>query len=267
MEQLHGLVPGPILSLWDRQFDDVKTMRRLAARDSDAFVARAKQSHACFVLESAVESTDEQGRRILDEIGVLGKGKLTMRVRRVTLFRKAQGDEDVVLLTNLMDRRVVSAADLLSLYKERWGIERVFQQVTETFSLSHLIGSSPKATLLQLAFCLLLYNMMQLVKAYVAADGKVLATVVSMFYLFQDVRRELSAWAYHTGGVWPRVERDRNAMLRRLRELLKGSWDPVAYTKASDKKPRPKPKPKRRLHGGYTSVQRILEGRVRLVGT
>src|SRR4030095_5649252 len=26
---------------------------------------------------------------------------------------------------------------------------------------------------------------------------------------------------------------------RRLRELLKGSWDPLAYTKAADKKPRP----------------------------
>jgi len=264
MEQLRHLIPGPILSIWDRQFDDVGTLRRLAARPGDAFVARAKQVQACFAVESSIESTDALGRRVRDEIGVLGQGKKTMRVRRVTLFREAEGEQNVVLLSNLLDRRACGAADLLALYKERWGIERVFQQVTETFSLSHLIGSEPRAVLLQFAFCLLLYNLMQLVRTYVAADGQVLASVVSMFYLFEDVRRELSAWAYHTDGSWPRVRRDAEAMRRRLRELLKGSWDPVAYTKASDKKPRPKPKPKRRLHGGYTSVQRLLEGKVRL---
>jgi hypothetical protein len=242
-------------------------MGHLAARAGDAFVARAKQAHACFAVESAVETTDGLGRRVLDEVGVLGKGKKAMRLRRVTLFRGGEGEDDVVLLTNLLDRAAYAAADLLALYKERWGIERVFQQVTETFSLSHLIGSSPRAVLLQFAYCLLLYNLMQVVKAYVAADGKVLASVVSMFHLFNDVRRELSAWAYHTDGSWPRVCRDAAAMRRRLRELLRGSWDPVAYTKASDNKPRPKPKPKPLLHGGHSSVQRLLEGKVRLAKT
>jgi hypothetical protein len=272
MEQLRQMIARrPILSVWDRQFDDVGTMRRLSARDADAFVVRAKQLHACFAVESAVESTDDQGRRrVLDEIGVLGKGKRTMRVRRVTLFRDGEaGEENVVLLTNLLDRSQYAAADLLALYKQRWGIERVFQQVTETFSLAHLIGSSPKAVLLQFAFGLLLYNLMQVVKAYVAADGKVLADVVSMFYLFADVRKELSAWAYHTDGSWPRAraKRDAAGMRRRLRELLRGSWDPVAYTKAADKKPRPKPPPKPLLHGGHSSVQRLLEGKVRLAKT
>ena len=267
MEQLRQIIARPVLSVWDRQFDDVGTMRHLAAREGDAFVARAKQAHACFAVESAVETTDGLGRRVLDEVGVLGKGAKAMRLRRVTLFRGGEGEDDVVLLTNLLDRAAYTSADLLALYKERWGIERVFQQVTETFSLSHLIGSSPRAVLLQFAYCLLLYNLMQVVKAYVAADGKVLASVVSMFHLFNDVRRELSAWAYHTDGSWPRVRRDAAAMRQRLRELLRGSWDPVAYTKASDKKPRPKPKPKPLLHGGHSSVQRLLEGKVRLAKT
>jgi hypothetical protein len=268
MEQLRQAIARPILSVWDRQFDDVGTMRRLSARDGDASVVRAKQLHACFAVESAVESTDDQGRRVLDEVGLLGKGKRSMRIRRVTLFRDGAADEEnVVLLTNLLDRSQYRAGDLLALYKQRWGIERVFQQVTETFSLAYLIGSSPKAVLLQFAYCLLLYNMMQLIKAYVADDGKVLASAVSLFYLFDDMRRELSAWAYHTDGSWPRAHRDAARMRRRLRELLRGSWDPVAYTKAADKKPRPKPKPKPLLHGGHTSVQRLLEGKVRLAKT
>ena len=86
-----------------------------------------------------------------------------------------------------------------------------------------------------------------------------------MYYLFDDVRTELVAWAYHTDGSWPRVLRDAGTMRRRLCVLLKGSWDPIAYTKASDKKPRPKPKPKLRLHGGHSSVLRALEGRAKAI--
>ena len=267
MPQLYEVLPDrPILSIWDRQFDDPRTMRRLSAREGDAFLVRMKQMQMAFEAESAVETRDAEGRRVLDEIGVLGRGQQAMRVRRITLFRNgAEGEEDVVLLTNLLGRRQYSAGNLLELYRCRWDIEEVFQQVTETFSLSHLIGCAPKAVLLQFAFCLLLYNLMQVVKAYVAEDGGVLASVISMFYLFNDVRRELSAWAYHTDGSWPRVLRDASRMRGRLRALLKGSWDPIGYTKASDKRPRPKPKPKLRLHGGHSSVLRALEGRARVV--
>jgi hypothetical protein len=278
MRQLRQVIAGAMLSVWDRQFDDVATMRHMSERDGDAFVVRTKQLHATFTVESAVESSDAAGRRVLDEIGVLGKGKKQMRLRRITLFRDggnkngikgknrkeknddAEGEENVVLFSNLLDRDAYAATDLLALYKHRWGIEQLFQQVTETFSLSHLIGSSPKAVLLQFAYCLLLYNLMQVIKTYVARDGKVLASVVSMFYLFNDVKKELSAWAYHTNGVWPRVQRDARQMRDRLAELLRGSWDPVAYTKAADKKPRKREKPKPLLHGGHSSVQRLLEG-------
>lgn len=264
MAQLHESIARPILSVWDRQFDDVRTMRRLCQRQGDAFVVRLKQTQTPFAVESAVETRDAQGRAVLDEVGVLGKAGNAMRVRRVTLRRPAEGEEDVVLLSNLLDREAFPAADLLGLYRMRWGIEQVFQQVTETFSLDHLIGSSPKAVLFQFAYCLLLYNLVQLVKAYVAQDGRVLAAAVSSFYLFHDIRRELTAWAYHTGGAWPRCRRDAQQMRRRLRELLRGSWDPIGYTKASDKKPRKKPPPRLLLRGGHSSVQRVLEGRAKL---
>jgi hypothetical protein len=272
MEQLRGLIADrPILSVWDRQFDDVRTLGHLSARAGDAYVVRMKQlSSAPFAAEpsSVQRTTDAQGRPVVDEIGLLGTGKRAVRVRRITLCRGGgEDEEDVVLLTNLLGRDAFAAADLLALYRRRWGIEQVFQQVTETFALSHLIGSSPKAVLLQFAFCLLLYNLMQVIKAYVAEDGGVLASVVSMFYLFADVKKELQAWAYHTDGTWPRVRRDPPAMRRRLRELLAGSWDPLAYTKAADKKPRPKPPPKLRLHGGYTSVKRAMEGTAKVVKT
>lgn len=267
MPQLHELFSGlPILSILDRQFDDLRTMEHLSQRPQDAFLARMKQKNMSFLVESTVKGHDSQGREWLDQIGVLTSGKRTRRVRRITLVRNASaGEDDVVLLTNLLDCDRYSAADLLELYRHRWGIEQVFQQVTETFSLSHLIGCTPQAVLLQFAFCLLLYNIMQLVRTYVADDGKVLASLVSMHYLFDDVRTELSAWAYHTDGNWPRTDRDAAALRTRLGQLLRGCWNPIKYTKASDKKPRDKPADKKWLSGGHTSIQRALEGRAKTV--
>ncbi len=269
MDQLREMITRPMLSIWDRQFDDVRTLGHLSSRVGDAFVVRLKQKNHTFAVESAVRTTDAQGRSVRDEIGMLGKGKQAMRVRRITLERggagagegEDAGEEDVVLLSNLLDRAACAAKDVLQLYKTRWSIEQVFQQVTETFALNHLIGSSPKAVLFQFAYCLLLYNLVQLIKTYVAADGRVLATIVSTFYLFADIRRELLAWAYHTDGTWPRCRRDAGQMRQRLVELLHGSWDPIGYTKASDKKPRKNRPPPKRLRGGHSSVQRLLNGR------
>lgn len=265
MDQLRQVVCGPMLSVWDRQFDDVRTLGHLCHRPGDAYVVRMNPKYT-FAAESVVETHDAQGRLVRDEIGTLIKGKgknqVVLKVRRVTLLRP--GEDDVILLSNLMDQARYSALDLLELYRRRWGIEQMFQLVTETFSLEHLIGSEPQAVLFQFAYCLLLYNLIQLVKAYVAQDGKVLASTISTFYLFEDIRRELEAWAYH-GADWTRQYRTQIQMRTRLEELLEGSWDPVAYKKASDKKPRPKRPPPLRLHGGHSSVQRVLEGRARVI--
>ena len=279
MEQLRQIIPGPMCSVWDRQFDDLRTLRRLSERPGDAFVVRMNPKYPIFV-EFSLETRDAQGRKVIDQIIVMGSNKRTgqspspggqspsrqaMRLRCITLQRP--GEEDVIVLTNLLDSSAFPPGDLLALYRARWGIEQVFQQVTETFCLTHLIGSAPKAVLLQFAFCLLLYNLMQLVKAYVAEDGKVLASAVSMYYLFDHTRQELIAWAYHTDGSWPGTQRDCASMAARLRELLRGTWNPILFTKAADKKPRGKPKAKLRLLGGHSSVQRVLEGRAKVVAS
>ena len=49
------------------------------------------------------------------------------------------------LVTDLLDGEMFPASDLLDAYLLRWEIERVFQQITEVFSLESLIGSTPEA--------------------------------------------------------------------------------------------------------------------------
>lgn len=261
LPQVRSRIDQPVLWMADRQFCDVKTLEKLQQRDGDRFVVRVRQG-LHFQAQTQRTPGDEQGRTIVDEVGVFGTGKQAMTLRRITLHRP--GEEDVVLISDLLEDPQFSASDLLALYRKRWGIENMFQQVTETFALEHLIGCTPQAILFQFALCLLMYNLIQVIKGYVAEDGQVDPSIVSTYGLFYDLKRELNTWSYLGDGAWTRHGLDQPQMRRRLRELLKDSWDAVAYTKASDKKPRRKKPPPQRLHGGHTSVQRILDGRVKV---
>jgi hypothetical protein len=143
----------------------------------------------------------------------------------------------------------------------RWGIERVFQQVTEVFPLKRLIGGSPQASIFQLAFCLLLYNMIQLLRAYVAAAEQWEPDAISLEKLFDDVERELTAWSVlvqpaDTVAAFAAVPSVAQAK-RRLTRLLRNVWQD-RWLKAVNEKPRPhrdRPKATR----SHTSVHRILE--------
>jgi len=186
----------PRVRLWvaDRQFADLVQTAHFA-QEGDHFVVRYNKKlhfHADPSREPR-EGYDELGRRFIEDWGWIGgvKDKRRREVRRITLYRP--GEEDLVLLTDLLDPEKYPATDLLAIYADRWGIERMFQQVTEVFRLNTLIGGSPEATVFQLAFCLLLYNMIQVIRAVVAATQRRDPETISTEKLFVDVERELTA--------------------------------------------------------------------------
>jgi hypothetical protein len=69
---------------------------------------------------------DTHGRRVREDWGWLGVETNARRrfVRRLTLTRP--GEETVILVTDLLDAAPYPAADLLTMYLARWGIEQVF---------------------------------------------------------------------------------------------------------------------------------------------
>ena len=100
-----------------------------------------------------------------------------MPVRRISVERDL---EFLRIVTNLMDRERYPANDILEVYLHRWQIETMFQEVTEVFDLRRLIGTTPKAMLFQMALCMLVYNVVRVVKHYVAEAGK-LAKLIERF--------------------------------------------------------------------------------------
>ncbi len=190
------LVEGPRLHVGDRAFCDLEQPQHFTKNVGDHFLVRyhPKVKFHPDASKPAKQSVNEQGQTIIESWGLLGSptDRRHREVRRIELLR---ADEDsIILITDLLDAEQFPATDLLMIYRERWQIEEIFQQVTEVFGLSHLIGCSPEASLFQFAFCLMLYNMIQLVRAYVAQTHHIEAKKISNEMMFRDVERELIAW-------------------------------------------------------------------------
>ena len=112
---------------------------------------------------------------------------------RISIQWREPHDPEISVVTDLVDEVKYPAEALLSTYHSRWGIETVFQQITDVFSLKHLIGSQPQAVLFQLSFCLLLYNTLQVVRAHLASHQQCEVKTISNEKLFYDVKRQLVA--------------------------------------------------------------------------
>src|SRR3954453_21074528 len=139
----------------------------------------------------AQELRDARGQRIVQEWGWLGKVAKADRVyvRRITV--DLPGGKSLSVLTDLLDEVKYPAEAILTTYHQRWGLETVFHQITDVFSLKHLIGTAPQAVLFQLSYCLLLYNALQVVRAHLAAHQGCVAKRISNEKLFYDVKRQL----------------------------------------------------------------------------
>jgi hypothetical protein len=149
---------------------------------------------------------------------------------------------------------------LFALYFARWRIEGVFQQITEVFHRQALIGTTPQVTVLQFAFCVLLYTMVQVVRAYVATAQARPVPTLSTELLFDDVHRQLVAFTELVpaaqveplGPVLPTEEELRAQLTRLLATVWTARW-----LKASPKK-RKAPAPRTPIRGNQTSAYRLM---------
>ena len=145
MDQCQAEFDGPLLYIADRQFCDLKIPRRIDADDQRFLIRYSKKM--LFSAEKERVFSDASGRAVREAWGWLGSPKdpRRMYLRQITLDRG--GEEEVILVTNLLDADEVPSEQLLEAYLARWTIERVFQQVTEVFHLQRLVSTSPQGAI------------------------------------------------------------------------------------------------------------------------
>ena len=253
-------IDGVLLYLVDSGFCDLQRMEEFT-EGGNHFLVRRHPKVGFHLDPQCPEQSgiDAQGREYVEQWGWFGAANHPKRryVRQITL--KRPGDADVVIVTDLLDADRYPAEDLLNHYLERWGIEQLFQKVTEVFHLKGLIGGKPKATIFQFAFCLLLYNLIQVIRGYVAAHQDRETETISVENLFLDVHRELTTWSVLVDAGLPLgdipVAPDVATLAGRLHAILATQWSD-RWIKAENKQRRAHvPKPHDRTHG---SVYRVL---------
>src|SRR4051794_12929949 len=210
----------------------------------------------------AQELRDARGQRIVPEWGWLGKVAKADRVyvRRITV--DLPGGKSLSVVTDLLDEVKYPAEAILTTYHQRWGLETVFHQITDVFSLKHLIGTAPQAVLFQLSYCLLLYNALQVLRAHLASHQRCEAKKISNEKLFYDVKRELVAVSVLIKvdlllsllGAVPSAAELRES----LREGLRGAWSD-RWWKAPSSGRGGHQKVKTRVLGNHTSTYRVLQ--------
>ena len=260
------------LWLGDRAFSYLEHVLHLG-RAPDEFLVR-RRSNVTFEADRkrrVRSGVDAEGRPWREEWGWLSRHRQPrmLYVRQITL--RLDGGETLVLLTSLVHSRKHPATALLTLYRQRWRIERVFQEITEVFGLEHLIGSSPQASLFQFAFCLLLYNTLQVVRAGLARIRRLSPERLSNEKLFRDLHRQLSAWTLLVGpaltlasGRLASTSRTRRQtqmetptqVRQALRRILQHAWS-RHWLKSPPQNRKPKPKPKG--PGKHVSAYRIIQ--------
>jgi len=257
---IRGEIAGTLLFLADSGFCDLRRMEEFTEGGNHFLVRRhPKVGFHQDPNRPLREGLDAQGRRYFEEWGWLGAANHPKRryVRQITLQRP--GEADVPLVTDLLDANLFPAEDLLNHYLQRWGIEQLFQKVTEVFHLQGLIGGTPKATVFQFVFCLLLYNLIQVVRSYVAAHQQRETETISTENLFVDVHRQLTAWSVLVDSGLPLADipaaLDLASLADRLHALLGSQWSDRWIKATNKRRRRHQPKPHDRTHG---SVFRIL---------
>lgn len=258
-EKVRARLPGQRLWIADRQFSYPSTLGEFSD-ESDGFVVRYSKGVPFIRDDIKVprEGKDGEGRDYVEDWGWLGKETLPHRryVRHITL-RRGQ-DEEVILVTSLLDANRYPATDLLELYRDRTNIEYVFQRITEVFALRRLIGTTARATLFQLSLCLVLYNVLQIVRAHIASNNAKDLDRVSPKKVLEDIREQLASCLVILDIASLTKSLTKQLTVTDMKQLLSErlqTWQ-NRWTKAERRRKRPET-PKRRR--GHDSVYRVLK--------
>jgi hypothetical protein len=266
MPHVRAAVPGPRLWVADAQFCDLEQPAEFTKEEGDHFLMRftLRNSFTADPDKVALTGTNRRGQAYTQDWGWMGAEKDPRRIylRRIVVERP--GDEDVIVVTDLLDAKAYPAEDVLEVYLHRWQIENVFQQITEVFELQHLIGCAPQATVFQASLCLVIYNILQVVRGYAAQASPEAVKVddLSTEKIFMDMHEELLGLHRVLKGerlfaVLPQ-ENSAAVVRARLLVLLKQAWTPSWKKTRPSKKPCSQ-QPKAKENGAHTSVHKILQ--------
>jgi len=183
---LSSVEPG---ELWigDRNFATIDFLMGIDAREA-AFIMRQHGTLKGELLgQRLCKGNTETGKSHEQAMRITHSSGETLTLRRITVALHKptrDGDREIHLLTNL-PVRAAGARQVADLYRRRWTIETMFQELTETLNCEVKTLGRPKAALFGFCLALLAYHAVSVIKAALrAAHGReTIERNVSAYYL------------------------------------------------------------------------------------
>lgn len=131
------------------------------------------------------------GETTVEEWLVEAGGGTSTPVQTLRLIRRRKPGFE--LLTNVMDRQRLSAVDALTLYRHRWSVEKLFQQLKCVLNLRHFYAANPNAIAMQLYAAAILHTAMRVTQARLSEELQIDPDRLSTDRLFM----RLTAGSHH----------------------------------------------------------------------
>ena len=195
--QLEPLIEEKDLWIADRNFSTLDLMFTIASKEA-CFLMRQHgrlQTWTEEAEEKYVGKTDTgyvHEQRISVVHPQSGKSLLLRRIRLVLFEPTRDGETEIVMLTNL-SKKSASAIVCCNLYRDRWGVEGAFLEMTQCLACEINTLCYPKAAIF--AFCLaaMLYNAVSLMKSTIASvHGEEAVENMSWYYAYMETQ---SVWS------------------------------------------------------------------------
>lgn len=261
------LVQAKDLWIADRNFCTYAFLFGIAARQA-YFIVRQHGSMKGQLLgqrqargRCATGSVYEQRLRLQDEAGQV---RVVRRVTVVLDQPTREGDTEIHLLTNL-PVKAATAVKVAELYRQRWTIEGLFLEVSQTLACEVKTLAYPKAALFAFCVGLLAANAVAVLKAALrAAHGEDKASSLSAYYLTLEIRETYAGMMVAIPEPHWMVFGQRSAaeVAGLLREIA-GKMVLRRYAK-HPRGPKKKPPQRRRYRNGeHVATSKILAARKR----
>jgi len=263
LPELLRRLPAGIVVVADRNFCTTKFLFGLRERGA-FFIIR---QHASTLTWKTVEPRRRIGRIqtgvVYEQKVELADGPQRWRLRRITLQLDRpteNGDTEIHLLTNL-PAKAVSAQQIASIYRGRWTIEGVFQQLTAVLRCEVETLGYPKAALFAFATAVLAYNTYAVVKAALrSAHGEqVIEEKLSDYHLMDHVAKAHTGMDVAVDAVaWEPYQRLSARQLGRQLVRWAKQVDLARYPKKKRGPKKPRPARKRGNRNHHVATARLL---------
>jgi hypothetical protein len=192
------LNPGSIVAM-DRGYSDYALYGRWTGRKI-YFVTRLKDNARYEVLAEGPVPANRNIRadELIGFTGDKAQQDCPYPLRRVVVW-DAVGDQEIVLLTNLME---FGSTTIAAIYKDRWEIELFFKALKQNLKVKSFVGTSENALRIQIWTALIAILLLKWVHHLSKAKWS-LSNLASMLRLNLFTYRDLSAWLDNPFGTPP----------------------------------------------------------------